>query len=153
MFTDTQDHKTNHHDWIWFDPVLQTVTATILISITEAPTRMDLASYLTIRTLLFFESLIGLVAKLIKGDPPSWKSWTLYYIFTADLKHASWPLFWEKRGPSIEIFIHTCTKANAHTHTYLASSGDLTWEFLAWSHYTWPSACGSRSSVWVRDWC
>lgn len=47
------------------------MTATIIIPITEAPTRMDLASYLTIRTLLFFESLIGLADKLIKGDPQS----------------------------------------------------------------------------------
>ena len=59
-------------DWIQsYKPT--TVTATIIIPTAEAPPppRMGLTSYLTIRTLLFFESLIGLVDKPIKGDPQS----------------------------------------------------------------------------------
>lgn len=77
-----------------------------MIPTTEPPTRMDLASYLTIRTLLFFKSLIGLTDNLIKGDPQCWTSWTLYYNFTADWKACTLAPVLTKISNSVQIFTH-----------------------------------------------
>lgn len=109
------------------------------------PNRMDLASYLTIRTLLFFESLIGLADKLIKGDPRSWKSWTLYYIFTAD---------WKACKPAPVLTTSGLQSKYLHTHTQHNQPGRFAISaFSLISLHIWPSAGWNKSSVQVRDWC
>lgn len=107
---------------------------------------MDLASYLTIRTLLSFKSLIGLEDKLIKGDPRSCKSWTLYYSFTKDWRACKLAQVLTKSGLQSKYL---------YTHTYIHTThpGDLLLGLLAWSHYMWPPAGWNKSSVQVRDWC
>lgn len=107
----------------------------------EPPTRMDLASYLTIRTLLFFKSLIGLADKLIKGDPQSRESWTLYYILTAIWKHVSLPPSLTTRGCSPNVCTHTCT----HTHKQAGICAISA--FILISSHLWPAAGWNRSSV------
>lgn len=87
---------------------------------TEAPIRMDLASYLTIRTLLFFKSLIGLADKLIKGDPQSWESWTWYFIFTADWKACTLAPILTQSG-LLYKYLHRCKYNQAHTAFTLMS--------------------------------